>query len=128
MDAALGYRVNRTHVRAFGAKIDVRGVPGVSTDSIEADTLLFDGTFIDAKWSKYETPTIKQQQIDNLVAVLRRSDRPIERAVFPVNGSLDDDTIAMIRKANDDLKDLRSIDYDLITMVDDLGTFGRTVT
>ena len=45
-----------------------------------------------------------------------------------MKGSLDDDTIAMIRKANDDLKDLRSIDYDLITMVDDLGTFGRTVT
>jgi len=118
--------ITRADIEAFGAKLDVSQIPGVSTGTIEADCLLKDGTFFDMKHtSTARDPYVTQTQIDNLEAVLGdplgRS--PIKRAIFVTNAPVGQSVLERVNAANQALKTKLGITEDLIRVVEDVGGF-----
>jgi len=115
--AKLPRSITRADIEAFGKKLDVSSVPGVSTATIEADCLLKDGTFLDMKHSRTADPFVSAQQVENLKKVLAFDPRPIQRAWFVTNGPVDPSVLEKIRQANEFLGE------DLIKVIDDIGDF-----
>lgn len=84
---------------AFGRKFDVSGILG-SPNTIEADTFLANGTFIDAKYSVTGAAQITTTQILNLEQVLSNPNSPIRRVWFAVGDAASSDIENFISAAN----------------------------